>query len=287
MPDGIAIVRDGHKTWLKWHRGRKQAGDLPFTGERIVEGMRLGASVEVDLRRHAEGGFAVLHDETLDRSTTGTGLVAARTRAQLRALYLRDGAGNETTHHVMLLEDLAALLGEAGVEEGALLQLDLKESIETLGPAEVAGFAEAVGPLARHMILSGGDPAAIALLADVAPGILTGYDPSDEERFMAMAAAGDIKDFLDGFVEDAVRAAPDVDFIYLYWEIVTRSADAGFDIIDAFHKHGKRVDAWTLNTTDATTVAVAERLLALKVDQITTDDPAGLEAALNPATSQV
>ena len=286
MPDGIAIVRDGHKTWLKWHRGRKQAGDLPFTGERILEGMRLGASVEVDLRRHSEGGFAVLHDETLDRSTTGTGLVAARNRAQLRSLYLRDASGNETTHHVMLLEDLVSLLGD-GVEEGALLQLDLKESMETLGPAEVAGFGEAVGPLARHMVLSGGDAAAIALLAGVAPGILTGYDPSNEDRFMAMAEAGDVKGFLDGFVEDAVKAAPDVDFIYLYWEIVTRSADAGFDIIDAFHKHGKRVDAWTLNTTEPKTVAIAERLLALKVDQITTDDPSGLEAALNPATNQV
>ena len=286
MPDGIAIVRDGHKTWLKWHRARKQAGDLPFTGERILEGMRLGASVEVDLRRHAEGGFAVLHDETLDRSTTGAGLVAARTRSQLRQLYLRDETGNETTHRVMLLEDLVALLGD-GVEEGALLQLDLKESIETLGPAEVAGFGEAVGPLARHMILSGGDAAAIALLAGVTPGIQTGFDPSDEERFMAMAEAGDVQGFLDGFVDEAVAAAPDVDMIYLYWEIVTRSADVGFDIVEAFHRNDKRVDAWTLNRTDAPTVAIAERLLALKVDQITTDDPVGLEAALNPATSQV
>ena len=74
MADGIAIVRDGHRTLLKWHRARKQAGDLPFTGERILEGLRLGASVEVDLVKHADGGFAVLHDFSLDRATTGTGL---------------------------------------------------------------------------------------------------------------------------------------------------------------------------------------------------------------------
>lgn len=281
MPDGIAVVRDGHKIWLKWHRARKQASDLPFTGERIIEGMRLGASVEVDLRRHAEGGFAVLHDETLDRSTTGTGLVAARTRAQLRQLYLRDAAGNETTHRVMLLEDLVGLLGD-GVEEGALLQLDLKESIEALGPAEIAGFGEAVGPLARHMIISGGDAAAVALLADAAPGMLSGFDPSDEERFTAAQQAGK----LQGFVDEAVAAAPAADMIYLYWQIVTEAADIGFDIVRAFHKAGRRVDAWTLNTTEPATVAIAERLLALKVDQITTDDPVGLEAALNPATSQ-
>lgn len=280
MPDGIAIVRDGHKTWLKWHRARKQAGDLPFTGERILEGMRLGASVEVDLRRHAEGGFAVLHDETLDRGTTGTGLVAARTRSQLRQLYLRDAAGNETTHKVMLLEDLVALLGD-GVEEGAMLQLDLKETIATLGPLEVGGFGEAVGPLARHMILSGGDATAVALLAGVAPGIRSGFDPSDEDRFTAAQQAGRLR----GFVDEAVAAAPETDMIYLYWQIVTEAADIGFDIVEAFHQQGKRIDAWTLKVTDPETVAIAERLLALKVDQITTDDPVGLEAALNPSTS--
>lgn len=282
MSDGIALVRDGHKTWLKWHRARKQAGDLPFTGERMVEGMRLGASVEVDLRRHAEGGFAVLHDETLDRGTTGTGAVAAHTRAQLRQLYLRDETGNATTHRVMLLEDLVDLLADAGVEEGALLQLDLKENAGALGPLEVSGFGEAVGTLARHMIVSGGDAAAVALLVDAAPGMQSGFDPSDEDRFTAAQQAGR----LQGFVDDAIAAAPDADMIYLYWQIVTEAADIGFDIVAAFHARGKRIDAWTLNTTDPKTVAVAERLLALKVDQITTDDPVGLEAALNPATNQ-
>lgn len=282
MPDGIAVVRDGHKTWLKWHRARKQTGDLPFTGERMVEGMRLGASVEVDLRRHAEGGFAVLHDETLDRSTTGAGPVAAHTRAQLRQLYLRDETGSETTHRVMLLEDLVALLADAGVEEGALLQLDLKEDFAALGRLEVTGFAETIGPMARHMIVSGGDAAAVALLVDATPGMQSGFDPSDEDKFRAALAAND----LQRFVDDALTAAPKADMIYLYWEIVTVAADAGFDIIAAFHKAGTRIDAWTLQLSDAASVAIAERLLALKVDQITTDDPVGLEAALNPATSQ-
>jgi glycerophosphoryl diester phosphodiesterase len=286
MAHAIAVVRDGHTTWLKWHRARTAAGDLPFTGERIVEGMRLGASVEVDLRRHAEGGFAVLHDATLDRSTTGAGPVATHTRADLRALHLRDATGQPTSHRVMLLEDLAALLADAGIADGALLQLDLKENIDALGPAEIAGFAAAVGPLARHMIVSGGDAAAIDLLVGVAPSMQSGFDPSDEERFLAMATAGDLHRFLDGFVEAAVAAAPRADMIYLYWEIVTRAHDAGVDLVDAFHRHGKRIDAWTLNTVDTETIAIAERLLTLKVDQITTDDPAGLYAALNPATSQ-
>lgn len=44
---------------------------------------------------------------------------------------------------------------------------------------------------------------------------------------------------------------------------------------------GKRVDAWTITRVDADALTHVERLLALKVDQITTDDPEGLLQALN------
>jgi len=68
--------------------------------------------------------------------------------------------------------------------------------------------------------------------------------------------------------------------IYLAWQIVTLSADAGYDIVAAFHRHGRRVDAWTIKAADADTVPVVERLLGLKVDQITTDDPEGMAALI-------
>ncbi|MDB5536345.1 MAG: glycerophosphodiester phosphodiesterase, partial [Devosia sp.] len=50
--------------------------------------------------------------------------------------------------------------------------------------------------------------------------------------------------------------------------------------IAAFHAHGRRIDAYTIQRSDPESVASVERLLALKVDQITTDDPEGLAAAL-------
>jgi len=46
---------------------------------------------------------------------------------------------------------------------------------------------------------------------------------------------------------------------------------------------GKRIDAWTLQVANAETRAVSERLLGLKVDQITTDDPEGLVMLLTGA----
>ena len=43
--DPISIDRNGHRTWLKWHRAKRRASDPVFTGKRILEGMALGASV--------------------------------------------------------------------------------------------------------------------------------------------------------------------------------------------------------------------------------------------------
>ena len=59
------------------------------------------------------------------------------------------------------------------------------------------------------------------------------------------------------------------------------AADDGFDLVAAFHAAGRRVDAYTLPRADAAGLAAARRLLALSVDQITTDDPEGLHAALD------
>lgn len=68
--------------------------------------------------------------------------------------------------------------------------------------------------------------------------------------------------------------------IYLAYPIVLGAASRGFDMIDAFHQADRRVDAYTVKTADATTRLTVERLLDLRVDQITTDDPEGLAELL-------
>lgn len=277
MPDGIAITRGGHTTWLKWHRARKMAGDLPFTGERILEGLRLGASVEVDLVRHGGGGFAVLHDFVLDRSTTGTGRVADTSPAVLRTLCLRDGNGQPTPHRPMLFEDLCALLAAGqGIAPQAVLQLDLKESAAALTDAVVASLAAAATPVARHFILSGGHPEAIRRLADAVPNLPLGFDPCHEGAIDRLVQTRDFA----GFVAGAVAEFPRAEMIYLEYRLVLFAAEHGVDLIAAFHYAGKRIDAYTLTSADAAATAIARRLLDLRADQITTDDPVGLEKAL-------
>ncbi|MDB5563161.1 MAG: Glycerophosphoryl diester phosphodiesterase [Hyphomicrobiales bacterium] len=277
MSDGIAYVANGHRTLLKWHRARRQAGDLAFTGERLLEGMALGASVEVDLRKHASGGFAVLHDATLDRETTGCGPVSLATAETLRSLFLRDGAGAPTSHPLMLLEDLTALLAGKPIAEGARLQLDLKENSAILTEADLRAFTMALRPLARHFILSGGDAEAVDRLSRDLPALQIGYDPCNNESLAAIETS---KDF-SGLVRDALDASPSASTIYLEHRLVLFAADRGFDLIGAFHQGGRHIDAYTLRTAEPDDVAIACRLIALKVDQITTDDPIGLEIRLH------
>ncbi|MCZ4430429.1 glycerophosphodiester phosphodiesterase family protein [Agrobacterium sp. SOY23] len=272
MTQPIFIERDGHRTWLKWHRARRRAADPVFTGERIIEAMRLGASIEVDLVIHADHGCAVLHDLSLERETTGTGRVRDTSAATLRQLHLRDNEGQPIASKVMLLEDLCALLAEGVVHPGALLQLDFKEDRQALTPQIVAGFGASVSPIAGSMILSGGDFDAIAMLAGSARGLRTGYDPCHRNTLAELQASGNYL----GFIDEALATAPEAGMIYLAYDIVLAAEDAGVDIIAPIHAADRRIDAWTINSVTPQSIEAVERLLRLKVDQITTDDPEGL-----------
>ena len=276
MSAPIVLTRAGHRTWLKWHRGRRRASDPVFTGARILEAMRLGASVEVDLVVTKDKGMAVLHDLALDRETTGHGPVAQAGDATIRALHLRGNDGAPIADTVMLLDDLCALMAQGQVHPEALLQLDYKQDETVLDHLAIDKFARATGPVAGNIIVSSGSAAALRLLTAAVPGMRRGYDPSDEARFKAALANG----ALQGFVDDAVAALEGTDLIYLYWRMLTTAADAGFDMVAAFHRHGKRIDAWTISEASVAMKPHVERLLALKVDQITTDDPEGLVALM-------
>jgi glycerophosphoryl diester phosphodiesterase len=274
LADPIFIERDGHRTWLKWHRAKRRITDPVFTGQRILEGMRLGASVEVDLVVHGDRGFAVLHDLTAERETTGQGRIAKLTAAELRSFFLRDEDGVPLSEHVMLLEDLCALLAQGGLHSDALLQLDYKEDWRVLDEAARTTFRRAVGPVARHMILSSGDAEAVHLLTKDVPGIRIGYDPCHDGALERLAQSRDFS----GFVRDAVTASPSAEMIYLAYPLVLEAHRLGYDIVAAFHAENRRIDAYTINKADAVGRERVEQLLALKVDQITTDDPEGLLA---------
>ena len=276
MADAISVTRAGHRTFFKWHRGRRRGSDPVFTGRRIIEGMQLGASVEVDLVIHADDGMAVLHNLSLERETTGSGLVRNTSAETLRGLHLRDNDGQPIDDKVMLLEDLAGLIVRDGAHPEGLLQLDYKEDAAALNPRVIANFAAALKPVARHFILSSGDAESVRILSDSTPALRIGYDPCHKGAMERLMATRDYATF----VADAVAASPKSELDYLEYRLVLEADRDGFDIIGAFHAHGRRIDAYTVRRADDEGMAVIARLLELKVDQITTDDPEGVAAAL-------
>ena len=176
----------------------------------------------------------------------------------------------------MLLEDLCHLLAQNPPHPDGLLQLDFKEDLAALDPQTVENFSRSATPVAGSLILSGGSLEAIDLLARAVPALRMGYDPCYGDSLARLQATGDYH----AFIADALAAAPQAEMIYLATEIVLAAQDAGIDIIAPIHAAGRRIDAWTIRQLTPETLDQVDRLLALRVDQITTDDPEGLLAAL-------
>ncbi|MFM9402026.1 glycerophosphodiester phosphodiesterase family protein [Myroides odoratimimus] len=61
--------------------------------------------VEIDVRRTRDGEFILLHDNTLDRTTTGKGKVEEWSLSEIQQLFLRDGAGHATGHRIPTLKE--------------------------------------------------------------------------------------------------------------------------------------------------------------------------------------
>lgn len=61
--------------------------------------------LEIDLHYTKDGHIVLMHDPTLDRTTTGTGPVADRTLAELKRLRLKDSDGKATDHRMPTLDE--------------------------------------------------------------------------------------------------------------------------------------------------------------------------------------
>ena len=80
-------------------------------------------ALEIDIAETKDGKLVLMHDDDLDRTTNGSGLVVDHTLAEIQALKLRTGT-KQTDFHPPTLE--AAL--EWAVQNHAFLELDKKRS---------------------------------------------------------------------------------------------------------------------------------------------------------------
>jgi glycerophosphoryl diester phosphodiesterase len=82
-------------------------GDLSSWPENTLEGLEAAAAagldgVELDVGRSTDGTFWLMHDETVDRTTTGSGRVDGLSDAELAPLTIDGGIGYDPARHTGL-----------------------------------------------------------------------------------------------------------------------------------------------------------------------------------------
>lgn len=126
LGDVFDCLRERRLALVSAHRG--QMG--PDAAENSLESFgntveRGPIFIELDVSRSADGVLMLMHDQTLDRTTNGTGPLSAKTYRDLRQLVLKNGAGALLTERIPTLDE--ALVW--GRRRGAVLQLDIKPGV--------------------------------------------------------------------------------------------------------------------------------------------------------------
>jgi glycerophosphoryl diester phosphodiesterase len=231
--------------------------------------------MELDLRVRGDGGFVVLHDETLEGETTGAGKVCDTSAETLRGLAMKAGGTRP-----ILSEDLATLISTAHPE--ALLQFDMKDGLQAIGERGIDHLADHFADVGKSVIVSGACLDLIVAIKHRLPTLARGIDPTDKlmdilQREGPKAVEADLKRDIAGPTEP--------DTIYLSWPLLLKAQEVGLDLVGLCRDRGCKVDAWTFNLRDRDAGfddaewARFSALMRLKPDQVTTDEaPATLRA---------
>jgi glycerophosphoryl diester phosphodiesterase len=237
------------------HQGAHRAGG---PGENTMSAFEAAIDmgyryIETDAHATADGVLVALHDDTLDRVTDRTGVVADLPWSEVRKA--RVGG----TEQVPLLEDLLAL------------HPDVRVNIDPKHDAAVEPLAEAIrrtGAVDRVCIGSFSDRRLARTRALLGDSLCTSMGPRQIARLIAASRGLPAGRFTAACAQVPVRRGP--------VPLVTAR------FLDAAHSRGLQVHVWTID--DPTEMV---NLLDLGVDGIMTDAPAVLKRVLDDRTTWV
>jgi glycerophosphoryl diester phosphodiesterase len=132
----IQIPPGGLHDFLRWQPSRiplishHRGGPAPGYPENAIETMdnalKYGPGLmEIDVAQLADGTLILMHDNRIDRTTTGTGLAANQTWPQLEKLFLVDSLGATTEFRIPRLENVLRW-----TKGRAILTLDIKRGTD-------------------------------------------------------------------------------------------------------------------------------------------------------------
>lgn len=110
------------------HRGGKGLLNYP---ENCLETLAfvsdsISAIYEIDVAQTKDGQLVLMHDNSIDRTTTGTGKVSNLTYNELKEFYLVDDYGNETKFKIPLFSEVLSWCKKNNV----ILTVDIKRSVK-------------------------------------------------------------------------------------------------------------------------------------------------------------
>jgi glycerophosphoryl diester phosphodiesterase len=209
-------------------------------------------ALEFDVHLTADGEAVVIHDATLDRTTTGLGPVRALTLAEVTALRLRDRAGAPTDDRVPTLGEVLDLARDVPMQVLPEIKLDAERGAYPEVERRVVESLRARGLLGRASVQSF-DAATLRRVRALEPAA----------RTMLLVGRARLQAH-GGSAADAVR-----------WAVEIGAADLGMDhrfidaaVVAAARAARVRLAAWTVN--DAADV---RRMGALGVDLVMSDRP--------------
>ncbi|MEE4211762.1 MAG: glycerophosphodiester phosphodiesterase family protein [Parvularcula sp.] len=170
---GYLSCLEGRGALVSAHRGGPEPGFPENALETILATLdAVPALIEVDVRETADGVLVLMHDETVDRTTNGSGTVATMSYEELQALRLRDENGKLTSLRIPRLIDVIE-----AVRGRSVLQLDVKRGVglrqvaEAIEAADAAHFAAIItyGEGGARAVAEASTRVSVSLDVDKAP----------------------------------------------------------------------------------------------------------------------
>lgn len=240
-----------------------QGGNLLRPGNTMPafeHALEMGADMlEMDLELTADEEIVVIHDETVDRTTDGSGRVDEFTLAEIKQL--------DAAYHWPFEGEERPYRG-AGIEIPTLQEvletfpetpLLLEPKTAGVDAERLVGTLEDFGRI-EDTVIAAFEDEILEAVREIEPDVATGIGPR-EGRELLLSTRPD---------ERRYEAAGEV--VFPPYQVCSES------IVERAHRVGLAVVPWTVNERNA-----MERQVAHGVDGIITDDPATLSAVLDRA----
>jgi len=227
------------------------------TLEAFSNAVEVGADVlELDVHSSSDGVLVVMHDNEVDRTTDGTGLLHELTFEQLRALdagynFTTDGG---TTYPYRGQGVVIPTLEEVLTEFPEMyFIIEVKQLLPSIS-ADVVALIEEL-EMESQVCVSSFSAVEIHIVREANPDLITGYAFGELFRFMDLN-----EEEMDDYVPlaETMQIPPEQGNVNLL--------DPAF--LERAHHFGIKVQVWTVN--DRTEM---ESMVTLDLDGIITDDP--------------